>query len=104
MFSAHPGNILGLNPAEISYVAAAICFSVGVDELTIETRLGNAEAVIVAHHWRCVHHKRDYIALARFSQERNDAVISIVKIDPIKSLVCIIELPKRRLAFVNVIQ
>ena len=40
MFPAHPGKILGLDTAEIAYVAAAIRFSMGVDELTIETRLG----------------------------------------------------------------
>jgi len=31
MRAAHPGNILGLDTAEISYVAAAIGFSIGVD-------------------------------------------------------------------------
>ena len=64
MFSAHPGNVLGLYAAEISYVAAAVRFSIGVDDFAIETGFGNAEAVIVAHHWRCVHHKGDHVALA----------------------------------------
>ncbi len=40
MLAAHPGNILSLDTAEISHVAAAIRFGIGVDELTIETRLG----------------------------------------------------------------
>jgi len=37
MFAAHPRNLLSSDTAEVSYVAAAIGFSVGVDELTIET-------------------------------------------------------------------
>ena len=34
--ATHPGNILGADTAEISYVAAAIRFGIGVDELTIQ--------------------------------------------------------------------
>ena len=67
MFSAHPGHVLGLDTAKIPYVAAAVRFCVGVDKLMIETGLGDAEAVIVAHHGRCVHYKRDHVAFARFS-------------------------------------
>ena len=104
MFAAHPGNVLGLDAAEISYVAAAVRFSIRVDELTIEAGLGNAQAVVVTHHGRCVHHECDDVAVARFSQERDDAVIGVVKIDPIKSFVGIVELPERWLVFVNVIQ
>ena len=42
MFSTHPGNVLGLDTAEISDVAAAVRFGVCVDKLTIETGLGDA--------------------------------------------------------------
>ena len=101
--AAHPGNILGLDAAKIPYIAAAIRFCIGIDELAIETGFGDAETVIVAHHGGCVHHEGDYVPIARFSQERNDAVIGIMKIDPIKSFVGIIELPQRRFAFVNLI-
>jgi len=37
--AAHSGNVLGLDAAEISYVAAAVRFGIGVDELTIEAGL-----------------------------------------------------------------
>jgi len=47
MLAAHPGNGLGLDAGEISDVAAAIRFSIGVDRFTIETPLGNTQAVIV---------------------------------------------------------
>src|SRR5437867_12250241 len=104
MLAAHPGNLLGLYAAKIPYIASAIGFGIGVDELTIETRLGNAEPVIVTHHRRCVHHEGDHVAIARFSEERDDTVIGIVKIDPIKTFVRIVELPKRWLVLVSVIQ
>ncbi len=64
MLAAHPGNVLGLDAAEISDVAAAVRFCVGVNKLTIETGLGDAQAVIVAHHWRCIDHERDDVAVA----------------------------------------
>jgi hypothetical protein len=40
MFAAHPGNVLGLDAAEISYITPAIRFAICVDKLTIKTRLG----------------------------------------------------------------
>ncbi len=34
MFATHPGYILSIDTAKIPYVAAAVCFSVGVDNET----------------------------------------------------------------------
>jgi len=42
ILAAHPGDVLGLDAAEIANVAAAIRFSIGVDELTIEAGPGNS--------------------------------------------------------------
>ena len=42
MFAAHPFAGFALNATEISYVASAVGFAVGVDDLAIETGLGNA--------------------------------------------------------------
>jgi hypothetical protein len=39
MFATHPGNVLGLDAAEVSYVAAAVRFCIAVDDLAIETGL-----------------------------------------------------------------
>ncbi len=103
MLVAHPGNILSLDAAKVSYIASTVRFSIGVDQLTIETRLGYAEAVIVTHYWRRIHHECHDVAIVRLSEERNDAVIRVMKIDPIKSFVGIVELPERRFAFVNII-
>src|SRR6266404_9626549 len=104
MFPPHPLSHFALDAAEISYIAAAVGFGVGVDELTIEAGLGDAQTIVVTYDRRRIHHKRDDVVIARFSQERDDTVIGVVKIDPIKSFVGIIELPKRWLVLVNVIQ
>src|ERR1700741_5579021 len=104
MFAAHPFESFAVDAAEISYVTPAIRFAIGVDQLAIKAGLGNAQTIVITHHWRRIHHEGDDVAIARFSQERNNAVISVVKIDPIKSFVRIIELPKRWLVLVNVIQ
>src|SRR6266705_1202436 len=95
MFAGHPLSSLAADAAEVSYVAAAVCFCVGVNALTIESGLGISEPVIVTHHRRSVHHKGDDVAIARFAQERNDAVLSVVKIDPIKSVIAVVLLPQR---------
>ena len=57
MFVTHPGNVFSLDAAKISYIASAVRFSICVNDLTIKPRFGNAEAVTVSHHGRCVHHK-----------------------------------------------
>src|SRR6266403_1124599 len=92
------------NADVVSDVAPAICLGIGVDDLTPDSRLGHNEPVIVAY-LRCgVHYERNHLALARFAQKRNDAVIRVVKIDPIKTFIGVVELPKRRFAFVDVVQ
>ncbi len=70
MFAAHPFASFAVDAAEISDVAAAVCFGIGVDQLAIKAGLGYAEAVIVTHYRRRIHHKRNDVALARFFQER----------------------------------
>src|SRR5215475_4479914 len=104
MFPGHPGNILSLNATEISDVAPAVRFAIRIDKLAIETGFGNAEAVIVTDHGCRVHDKHDDVAFARSSEERDHTVVGVVQIDPIKSFISIVELPKGWLAFVNVIQ
>jgi hypothetical protein len=44
MFATHPGNLLSLYAAKISYIASAVRFSICVNDLAVETRLENAEA------------------------------------------------------------
>src|SRR5437899_10906061 len=104
MLAAHPFSGFALDATQVSYVAAPIGFTIGVDDLPIEARLWYSKPVVVAHHWCGIHDNRDNLAISRFSQERDDAVFGVVKIDPIESVVGIVELPERRLLFVSVIQ
>ena len=104
MLAPHPLSIFALHAAVIADIAAAVSFRVGIDDLAIKTRLRHAEPIIVTHHRRRVHHEDDRFALARFAQKRDDAVIGVVKIDPLKAFVAVVLLPERRLVLVGVIE
>src|SRR5437762_7562584 len=93
MLATHPLPIFALHAAIIANIAAAIGLGVGVDDLSPESALGNAEAVIVMHHRRSVYYERDHVAVARFSQERYYAVVGIVKIDPVKPFIGVVLVP-----------
>ena len=69
MFAAHPFAGFALNAAEVSYVASAVCFAVGVDDLAIEAGLGNTQLVVVTHHGRRIHDEYNNVAVSGFSQE-----------------------------------
>lgn len=93
MLAAHPFSSFALDAAEISYITPAIRFTIGVDDLTVEAGLGYAQAVVVTYDGRRIHYEGDDVAVVRFSQKRHDAVIGVVKVDPVESFVSIIELP-----------
>ena len=69
MFAAHPFAGFALNAAEISYVASAVGFAVGVDDLAIEAGLGNAQPVVVTHHRSRVHNEYNNVTVSGFPQE-----------------------------------
>ena len=69
MFAAHPFASFALYAAEISYVAAAVGFAVGIDDLAIKASLGNAQSIVVAHHWGRVHKEYHNVVVGGFSQE-----------------------------------
>ena len=90
MFAAHPLPGFAVNAAKISHIAAAVRFTVGVDNLAIETGFRNASPVVIANHRRGIYDKHDNFALLRFSQKRHHAIFGVVKIDPIESIVGVI--------------
>src|SRR5690242_110806 len=67
MFAAHPLAGFAVGASEISYIAATVSFAVGVDDFAVETRLGNAQAVVVTHYWSRVHDEGNDVAVSRFS-------------------------------------
>src|SRR6266404_5598642 len=104
LLAAHPMHAFALHAAEISHVAAAVGLRVGVDDLAIKSRTRNAEPIIVTHDWRRVHDKYNQLAFARFSRERDDAVVGVMEIDPLEAVIRVVLLPQRGLALVNLIQ
>src|SRR6266513_4898058 len=104
MLAAHPLSIFAQNASIIADVAAAICLGIGVDDLAVKSRFGHTEPVVVVHHRRGVYDKCNHIGGTRLSEERNDAVVGVVKIDPIKTCVTVVLIPQGRLTFVSVIE
>src|SRR5438270_1845374 len=92
-----------LHPAEIANVSPAVRFRVGVDDLAIKSGARNTEPVVVTHNWSRVHDEDNHFAFARFPDERNRAVVRVMKINPLEAFKGIVLLPKRGLAFINVI-
>src|ERR1043166_3501125 len=103
LLSSHPWLIFALHAAVISNIAAAVRFRVGIDDLAIRSRTRHTQPVIVPNDWGCVHDKHNRLALARFTQKGNDAVIGVMKINPFKPVITVVLLPTRRLAFVSVV-
>src|SRR5436190_3486260 len=104
MLAAHPLSIFAQNASIIANVAAAIGLGVGIDDLAVKSRFGHTESVVVVHHGRGVYDKCNHLAGTRFSQECNDAVVGVVKIDPVKTCVTVVLIPQSRLTFVSVIE
>src|SRR4051812_2832891 len=104
MRPALPREILGFEAAHVADVAAAVGFSVRVDDLAIKTGNRNSQPIALAHDRRRVHREYDHSALTRFAHERNDAVLRIMEIDPLEAFMSIVAVPERGLVFVNVIQ
>src|SRR5207244_8165015 len=104
MTPALPWFIRRSDPAEIAHVATAISLAISIDDFTIKTGPRSANVVAVMHHWRGVYDKDNNLALTGFPHPRDNAVFGIVKINPFESLVSIVHVPKRRLAFIEIIQ
>src|SRR5437588_2064278 len=104
MPQALPGLVRRSDPAEIAHVAPAISLGIGIDYFPIKTRLWSANVVAVMHHRRSIYNKNDGLALTGFPYPRDNAVFGIVKINPLESFVTIVQVPKRRFTFIEIIQ
>ncbi len=104
MLAAHPLSIFALRATIIADVTAAVGFGIGIDDLAIKSGRRNAEPVIVTHHWRRVDNEHNHLVGARFSYERDHAVVGVMKIDPLEAVMTVVLLPQGRLAFVNLIK
>ena len=74
VFATHPLAGFALNAAEVSHVAAAVRFAVGVNDLTIESVLRDTESIIVSDDGRRVDNERHDIA-SRVIFVRNETTL-----------------------------
>src|SRR5436190_21971552 len=104
MLVAHPLPVFAPHAPVVAKVAAAVRLRVGIDYFSIKPGLRHAQPVIMMDYVRSIHDKCNHLAGTRFSQECNDAVVGVVKIDPIKTCVTVVLIPQGPLAFVSVIE
>ena len=86
VFEVHPGPGFGFHPSGIAEIAAAIAFGVGVEDLPVETALGDADSVVAAWYRGEVEHDHQRIAVAVPTQEAQYRLGGIVAIDPGESI------------------
>src|ERR1700726_2746367 len=104
MFARHPGSILTLDASVIPDVAATVSVRVGINDLAIKTGVRYAQPVTIPNDRCCSDGKNNDFPLARSAQKRNNAILRVVKIDPLESLMRVILVPQRRFVLVSVIE
>ena len=96
---------LGVDAAEIAYIASAVPLRIGVQDLPIKSRLGHAHAVGIALDRREIgDHQNEIARIFCTTQERKHARIGVIAIDPLKPVPVEIHLVKRGLVAVNAVQ
>src|SRR5271165_7008947 len=105
MLLALPGCLFGVPATGVSKITAAETGRVTIQELAIEPWCRHAEAVALARHRREISHRQDEIAgIAGAADERNHALVYVVKVDPLKAFPTEIDLVKRRLLDVKLVE
>src|SRR5438552_2431975 len=79
--------------AHVAYAAAPVFNSVGVEHLTIESRLRNADAIVVTdHRSEVANHQHQILSVTIIASilasadEREHAGVGVVAVDPFKTL------------------
>ena len=105
MLLALPRYRFGVPATGVSKIAAAEKGRIAIQELAIEPWCRHAEAVALARHRREISHRQDEIAgIAGTADERNHALVHVVKVDPLKAFPTKIDLVKRRLLDVKLVE
>src|SRR5271167_1760054 len=105
MLLALPGRRFGAPATGVSKITAAETGRVTIQELAIEPWRRHAEAVALARHRREISHRHDEIAgITGAADERNHALVHVVKVDPLKAFPTEIDLVKRRLLDVKLVE
>lgn len=94
-----------VNTAAITHIAAAVSDPIGVDDLLIPPRFRDADAVMVARHWREVAQADDdSLRTVCLSKVGDDGVVGVAEINPLKSAPVKVDLVQRRLLAIDSVQ
>src|ERR1700693_3287707 len=104
MRASLPRDRVGVHSPPITDVATSIKFSVGIQDFLVPTLARCSYSVCVSGN-RCGIHREEHSGAGPpLTQEREDAVVGVVSIYPLKSSITIIVLRKDRLALVKEIE
>ncbi len=87
MWAAHLGHGGGLSAAHVAGVRAAIVGGVGIQDFLVEARLRDPDAIARADDRSCVQHDDEQVLrIFAATHEREDAVIGVVAVKPLKPM------------------
>ena len=104
MCSPLPWDRLGVHTSQIADVATTVNFRVSVEDLSVETRLRDTDAVASSHYRGGVHGENNILAVGGFAEEGDHAVVGVVEIDPLETLVAVIKFVEGWVFFVDVVE
>src|SRR5208337_2537542 len=104
MLLALPGQRFG-GQARVSHVTAAITRRVTVQQLSVKSWRGRAHAIAFTRHRREISHRHhEIVGILGPSDERNNTVVNVVKVDPLKAFPAKIYLMQRGLLDVKLVE
>src|SRR5271157_6521640 len=105
MLLALPGQRFGVQAARVSHITAAITRRVTVQQLSVESWRGRAHAIAFTRHRREISHRHhEIVGILCPSDERNNTVVNIVKVDPLKAFPTKFYLMQRGLLNVKLVE
>jgi len=98
----HVRNRIGAESAEVAHVRTAVNGGVAVEYFGVKTRLGDTDEVAFANDGSCVHDDDEEVGrIFTTANERQDAVVGVVRVQPLEPLPVEIDLMERRLGGVE---
>jgi len=102
--AALPGEGVGGDTVLVTDIAASVSFGIGIEDFAVKARLRHPDAVTGADHGSGVHGEDETWAIGGFAQEGDDAVVGVVEIDPLETIVGVIEFVEGRVFLVDLVK
>src|ERR1700731_3186142 len=99
-----PWDRLGVHPTVVSYIAAAVDTSTGVEDLFVPTFAWCADTIEMSRDGGRIYHEHNDRAGFRLAHKRQNTVVGIVKIDPLKAEITVVIFPKCRFGLIEIIE